>query len=275
VAGGRQVWAVFRAVHLARATPLARFGAEPHAFDRGCNATGPEFALMPLRERADCPNGAAPTRRQPPHRFAIDTAKRGDVNRRPARESGPAGSAKRSCSWMAFRGEHRREKRDARAGVSGADQIRQRMRRTGDEASPPDRSGPTSTAQMHPRPQRGAQPNVARDHQSEPACFTNARDVEAKANPVRCVIVPKHHARAAARQARNGADRVAQTFQIREQPDWRKPPATRGCGISPDEKFRIHFRSPSARLWSSSIRNAMPRSDAPAGKSRAPPWPLR
>jgi len=198
---------------------------------------------MPLRQRADCPDGTAPTR-QPSHRSAIDAAKRGDGDRRLARDSGPAGSAKRSCSWVAFRCEHRRQKRDARPGVSGADQIRQRMRGTGDEASPPNWSGPTSTAQMHARPQRGAQSNVARDHQREPPCFANARDVAAKADPVRCVIVTKHHARAATRQTRDGAERVAQTFRISEQPDRRKPPATRRGGIGPDEKFRVHLRGP-------------------------------
>ena len=132
--------------------------------------------------------------------------------------------------------------------------------------------------QVHPRPKRGREANIARHDEDQTARFANPREVVPKIEPVRMIVVPENHTGQALWQPADGFPRVGQPDGIGEQPKrWNTARRTaRDRRARPGNQFPVHFKDlkpnpPAANLSWSSTRNAAPHWVALEERSHAPP----
>ncbi len=233
----------------------------------------------------------AKSARQPLGGCAIDSAKGRDPERCVTCESGPSDGAERARLWMTCRSEHWRQERENGTRSRSATQILETVCRAGHEPASADVPRPVPAAKVHAGVESRRQANVTGHHQNQPARPADAREIAAQSRTIRMVVVAEHDSGQTTWKFGNGGTRVGQPLRVGEQPQrrdvtpvgrqrpdrvgpWTRRPTAGGktrSSATPGQKFRVHLRNPPGRPWWSSIRNAGPRSAAPAGRSHVLP----
>lgn len=186
-------------------------------------------------------NGAAfPA--EPAHSPPVNSPQGSNVDGDLAGEAHPGRGAKRRCTRMAWRREHRRKKDQRGTSALGSPELDHVVGGAGDQSAPAAPGpGPMPAPEMHPRVQMRCQPDIACHDQHQPARPADPGQVPAETGAIRGAVMPQDNAGKAPRQPFSCAARVGQAALVSEQPErWYPRPRPSRYGVGPDKKASVH-----------------------------------